>query len=111
MFVSGKRKSALQTMATLARHYPELPMNVSDLSDVQGQSVSYIEQLFAHLKRAHLVQGIRGPGGGYMLTRKPNQISLAEILEAFPKEETGFEKFDNEMRNVLHKFTLERLIS
>jgi Rrf2 family iron-sulfur cluster assembly transcriptional regulator len=80
--MSTKAQSAVTATLSLALHYKEGPLNVADLSEEQGISVSYLEQLFAYLRRGGLVQGVRGPGGGYILTRPASDISLADIVAA-----------------------------
>lgn len=82
MRMSTKAQSAVTATMSLALHYKEGPLNVADLSEEQGISVSYLEQLFAYLRRGGLVQGVRGPGGGYILTRPATDISLADIVSA-----------------------------
>lgn len=82
MKMSTKAQSAVTATLSLALHYKNGPVNVADLSDEQGISVSYLEQLFAYLRRQGLVQGVRGPGGGYILARPASDISLADIVAA-----------------------------
>ena len=82
MKMSTKAQSAVTATLSLALHYKDGPLNVADLSAEQGISVSYLEQLFAYLRRQGLVQGVRGPGGGYILTRPATDISLADIVAA-----------------------------
>lgn len=82
MRMSTKAQSAVTATLSLALHYKDGPLNVADLSEEQGISVSYLEQLFAYLRRGGLVQGVRGPGGGYILTRPASDISLADIVTA-----------------------------
>lgn len=94
MRMSTKAQSAVTATLSLALHYKDGPLNVADLSEEQGISVSYLEQLFAYLRRGGLVQGVRGPGGGYILTRPASDISLADIVAAVdgadePKRRTG----------------------
>lgn len=94
MRMSTKAQSAVTATLSLALHYKDGPLNVADLSEEQGISVSYLEQLFAYLRRGGLVQGVRGPGGGYILTRPASDISLADIVSAVdgadePKRRTG----------------------
>ena len=82
MKMSTKAQSAVTATLSLALHYRNGPVNVADLSEEQGISVSYLEQLFAYLRRQGLVQGVRGPGGGYILARPASEISLADIVAA-----------------------------
>jgi Rrf2 family iron-sulfur cluster assembly transcriptional regulator len=81
MLERGKQKTALIAMVELARQYSNGPTNVVDLSLRTDISVSYLEQIFAYLRGADLVVGVRGPGGGFMLNRAPALISIDEILE------------------------------
>ncbi|PID34303.1 MAG: Fe-S cluster assembly transcriptional regulator IscR, partial [Thiotrichales bacterium] len=55
---------------------------LTDISGCQGISLSYLEQLFSKLRKHDLVEGVRGPGGGYRLGRPASQISIAEIIVA-----------------------------
>jgi len=69
-------------MLDLAIHHEEGPVTLADISENQGISLSYLEQLFARLRRHGLVEGLRGPGGGYRLSRRPQDISVAEVITA-----------------------------
>lgn len=91
MRMSTKAQSAVTATLSLALHYKEGPLNVADLSEEQGISVSYLEQLFAYLRRGGLVQGVRGPGGGYVLTRPASDISLADIVAAVDGQQASAE--------------------
>jgi Rrf2 family iron-sulfur cluster assembly transcriptional regulator len=82
MRLSTKGRYAVTAMLDLAIHHAEGSVTLSDISEAQGISLSYLEQLFARLRKAGLVEGIRGPGGGYQLSRKPADISVAEIIDA-----------------------------
>ncbi|CAG0909061.1 unnamed protein product, partial [Cyprideis torosa] len=67
-------------MMDLAIHDREGPVTLADISKKQGISLSYLEQLFAKLRKANLVEGVRGPGGGYRLAKVPGKITVAEII-------------------------------
>ena len=69
-------------MLDLAIHYREGPVTLADISETQNISLSYLEQLFARLRKNGLVEGMRGPGGGYRLSRKPEEISVAMVINA-----------------------------
>jgi len=58
------------------------PVTLADISQCQGISLSYLEQLFAKLRKNGLVVGVRGPGGGYRLSRSPSEISVAQVISA-----------------------------
>lgn len=83
MKLSTKGKYAVTAMLDLALNAREgRKVTLADISEMQGISLSYLEQLFARLRRARLVQGTRGPGGGYVLARTPHHISIAQIVSA-----------------------------
>ncbi len=83
MKLSTKGRYAVTAMLDLAINAEEnRRVTLADISELQGISLSYLEQLFARLRRAELVKGTRGPGGGYRLAREASAISVAEILTA-----------------------------
>ncbi|MGB0845464.1 MAG: Rrf2 family transcriptional regulator, partial [Thiolinea sp.] len=63
-------------------HDHEGPVTLADISNCQGISLSYLEQLFSKLRKCGLVEGVRGPGGGYRLGKPASQISIAQIIVA-----------------------------
>ena len=69
-------------MMDLAIHEPRGPVTLADISRCQSISLSYLEQLFARLRREQLVRGVRGPGGGYRLARPASEITIAAIIAA-----------------------------
>lgn len=84
MRLSTKGRYAVMAMADLARRQDE-PCRAVALSDIatrQEISLSYLEQLFARLRRRGLVQSARGPGGGYRLSRSAAETSIADIVHA-----------------------------
>lgn len=80
MKISSKGRYALRIMVDLAQK-DELT-SIKEISTEQGISLKYLEQIVAMLLKANLVEGFRGPNGGYKLTREPENIPLSEILEA-----------------------------
>ena len=56
------------------------PISLSDIAKRQNISISYLEQLFANMRRANLVKSVRGPGGGYVLARPTSDIQVSEIM-------------------------------
>lgn len=83
MQFSPRARHALSIMLELAMAKPQsLPLALPVFADSHDLSISYLEMIFADLKRAGLVASVRGPGGGYHLARSPVRISLAEIVEA-----------------------------
>ncbi len=82
MKLSTKGRYAVTAMLDLALHFERGPVALAEISSRQGISLSYLEQLFAQLRREGLVSSVRGPGGGYRLGRDPEQISVAEVITA-----------------------------
>lgn len=82
MRLTTKGRYAVTAMLDLAIHGEGSPVSLSDISERQGISLSYLEQLFSKLRQNALVDSVRGPGGGYSLARIPDSISVAEIIGA-----------------------------
>jgi Rrf2 family iron-sulfur cluster assembly transcriptional regulator len=69
-------------MLDLAIRYSKGPISLAEISERQGISLSYLEQLFTKLRRSELVKSTRGPGGGYALSRAANEITVASVITA-----------------------------
>ncbi|MBX3509758.1 MAG: Rrf2 family transcriptional regulator [Hyphomonadaceae bacterium] len=83
MRLTSKGRYAVMAMADLALHGgSERAVPLQDIARRQEISLSYLEQLFARMRRAGLVAGVRGPGGGYRLARAAAVVSVAEIIAA-----------------------------
>ncbi len=82
MQLTTKGRYAVTAMLDLASNYDEKPTTLDIISQRQNISLSYLEQLFAKLRRAELVKSVRGPGGGYLLNLLPKDITLTQIIEA-----------------------------
>ena len=82
MRLTTKGRYAVTAMLDLALHGSYGPVSLADISERQSISVSYLEQLFARLRRANLVGSVRGPGGGYQLSRPGVSIVISEIIDA-----------------------------
>ncbi len=82
MRLSTKGRYSVTAMLDLAIHDKAGPVTLADISQCQGISLSYLEQLFAKLRKNGLVKGVRGPGGGYRLARPASEISIAEIIDS-----------------------------
>jgi Rrf2 family transcriptional regulator, iron-sulfur cluster assembly transcription factor len=82
MRLSTKGRYSVTAMLDLAIHDRAGPVTLADISQCQGISLSYLEQLFARLRKSGLVKGVRGPGGGYRLSRPATQISIGDIIRA-----------------------------
>ncbi len=70
-------------MFEIATGYPSSPVTIKKVSGKQDISVPYLEQVLNKLKRAGLIRSIKGPGGGYLLSREPGDITVGEILREF----------------------------
>jgi Rrf2 family iron-sulfur cluster assembly transcriptional regulator len=82
MRLTTKGRYAVTAMLDLALHGSEHPVSLADISGRQDISLSYLEQLFAKLRRNSLVSSVRGPGGGYSLSRSGHDIFVAQIIDA-----------------------------
>lgn len=82
MRLTTKGRYAVTAMLDLALHEGSGPVSLADISARQEISLSYLEQLFAKLRRRGLVSSVRGPGGGYQLRRAGARIFVAEIVDA-----------------------------
>ncbi|MDX1733477.1 MAG: Fe-S cluster assembly transcription factor [Halioglobus sp.] len=82
MRLTTKGRYAVTAMLDLALHGTERPVSLADISGRQSISLSYLEQLFAKLRRNDLVSSVRGPGGGYRLSRGGHEIFVAQIIDA-----------------------------
>lgn len=82
MRLTTKGRYAVTAMLDLAVHHTEGPIALADISERQGISLSYLEQLFAKLRKTGLVASTRGPGGGYSLKREASKIAVADVISA-----------------------------
>jgi Rrf2 family iron-sulfur cluster assembly transcriptional regulator len=82
MRLTTKGRFAVTAMLDLALHATHAPVTLGAISERQKISLSYLEQLFGKLRRRHLVESVRGPGGGYHLARDASQVSVADIIQA-----------------------------
>ena len=82
MKLTTKGRYAVTAVLDLAFHEKGGPVSLADISERQGISLSYLEQLFSRLRRNNVVASTRGPGGGYSLARPDSEISMAEIILA-----------------------------
>lgn len=80
MRLSTKGRYAVTAMLDLTLNGNDGPVTLAEISETQGISLSYLEQLFAALRSKQLVKGVRGPGGGYYLGREADEISIADII-------------------------------
>jgi len=86
MKLTSKGRYAVMAMADLAKNHNPRPMPLNEISLRQGISILYLEQLFLKLKQNSLVSSTRGPSGGYVLSKSPDQIKLSNIISAVNEE-------------------------
>ena len=82
MRLTTKGRYAVTAMLDLALHKDQGPVSLADISQRQAISLSYLEQLFAKLRRCSLVSSVRGPGGGYELQGGSESVFIAQIVDA-----------------------------
>lgn len=127
MRVSSKGRYAVVALVDVAENSGLRPVALADVAARQRISLSYLEQLFALLRRAGLVQASRGPGGGYRLQRAAGEISVAEVFRAVEEPATAADgtgrdwsqgpgaglwaALDEHVERFLDKATLAELVS
>lgn len=82
MKLTTKGRYAVTAMLDLAIHDGDGPVALADIAKRQGISLSYLEQLFARLRKGGLVRSVRGPGGGYQLGRDAGRIAVSDVIWA-----------------------------
>ena len=82
MKLSTKGRYGTHAMLDLAIHYDDGPVNLKDIAERQGVSRRYLEHLMVRLASSGLVRSVRGRAGGFVLARRPSQITLVEVVEA-----------------------------
>lgn len=82
MRISAKSRHAVAAMIDLGLKSQQRPVALVDVLDDHDISLSYLEQIFSRLKESKLVEGIRGPRGGYRLARPADEITVADIIGA-----------------------------
>jgi len=121
MKLTTKGRYAIKAMISIALNVSKEPKTLLEISKNQGISLSYLEQLFALLRKGNLVAGVRGPGGGYRLSADPKNITIAQIINAInndnehnlsseKKDEVIWKKFSDRLWQYLETVTLSSLI-
>ena len=82
MRVRSKGQYAVTAVIFLAKQDKKMPLPLAEIAKLHEISLSYLEQLFAKLRRQGLVKSVRGPGGGYFLSRPAEKILISEIVSA-----------------------------
>ena len=82
MKLNSKARYAVMALADLAKNNAKEPISLTEISLRQGISIDYLEQLFLKLRKNNLVRSARGPSGGYVLSKSPDEIKLLSIINA-----------------------------
>jgi Rrf2 family iron-sulfur cluster assembly transcriptional regulator len=82
MRLTTKSRYAVTAMLDIAYYDRGNPISLPEIAERQGISLSYLEQLFSRLKKSGLVERIKGPGGGYKLSKNANDIVISEVIKA-----------------------------
>ncbi|MBT3798680.1 MAG: Fe-S cluster assembly transcriptional regulator IscR [Porticoccaceae bacterium] len=82
MRLTTRGRYAVTAMLDLALHSENRPVSLAEISERQTISLSYLEQLFSRLRKAGLVDSVRGPGGGYLLVGQTELVCVADIIKA-----------------------------
>ncbi|MGD8353256.1 MAG: Rrf2 family transcriptional regulator [Pseudomonadota bacterium] len=91
MKITTRSSYTVRALLDLAQHSEDgRPVRLSDISQREGISHAYLEQLFNRLKRVEVVKGRKGPGGGYVLAKDPDSILMGEVIKAVEGEEKLF---------------------
>jgi Rrf2 family iron-sulfur cluster assembly transcriptional regulator len=80
MKLSTRSRYGTRLMLDMAQHYHEGPIHLASVAERQGISVKYLEQIIIPLKKANYVKSLRGPKGGHILAKPPEEITVGEIV-------------------------------
>jgi len=78
--LSTKSQYGVRAMFEIANGYPSGPVTIKEISEKQSVSVAYLEQILNTLRKAGIINSVKGPGGGYVLNKTPDNISIGAIL-------------------------------
>ncbi|CAM2787939.1 Rrf2 family transcriptional regulator [Glaesserella parasuis] len=130
MKLTSRGRYAVTAILDIALHGKDMPVSLADISDRQAISLSYLEQLFAQLRREGLVHSVRGPGGGYQLGKSVEEINVGMIIAAVNESvdvskckgngncsnnsrcltHSLWERLENQIEQYLHTITLVELV-
>ncbi len=95
MKLSTRSRYGTRLMLDMAQHYDQGPVNLANIAKRQGISLKYLEQIVIPLKKAHYVKSVRGPKGGHILAKPPEEINVAEIVALMEEGASLVECSDN----------------
>lgn len=82
MILTTKARYAVMAVIEISEHKKSEPVSLQTISEKQKISLSYLEQIFSRLKKAGIVDSIKGPGGGYVLAKDAKDVNIADIIKA-----------------------------
>ena len=82
MRITTKGRYAVRAMVQLAMQGDEKPVSIRKISEIENISAEFLEQIFFKLRKGGIINSVRGPGGGFRLNRKIEEITIAEIFDA-----------------------------
>lgn len=91
MKISSKSRYAVSAMIDLALHENGSALTIADIAKKQNISLSYLEQIFADLRKGGLVKGTRGPGGGYRLAIPSTTITISQVIDALGEKGAAYD--------------------
>ena len=97
MLIISKSRHAILVMLSLAMSEKNTPKTISDIANQHNISTSYMEQIFRSLKQKNLVKAIKGPGGGYIIAKKPNEITIKKIISSVVDNKNCKRNMDSEL--------------
>ena len=110
MKFSTKDRYALLLMVELASATPGEYLPLKAVSDNQGISVKYLEQIFMALRKGGMIRSIKGPQGGYLLAKKPGEILLSEVIRLLDGDYLLEKEFLGDGENLASKIIQEKII-
>ncbi len=82
MKLSTKGKYGVRAVFEIARNEGGGPITIKTIAERQGISLSYLEQILYRLAKAGLIESVRGPGGGYLIGKKPSELTIGDVVRA-----------------------------
>ena len=82
MILTTKARYAVMAVIEISSQKTDKPLSLNEIAKSQNISLSYLEQIFTHLKKNGIVKSIKGPGGGYILSKDKSEINISDIIKA-----------------------------
>lgn len=103
MKISTKGRYGLRALVDMSANSQDEPISLIHTANRQNISLNYLEQVFGMLRKAGIVVSVKGAGGGYMLARSADSITVKEILEALEGEFSITDKADGDKQDAMHR--------